>query len=604
LVRIALLLGAVAAICLTGTVALARDSPDLSDLPEWARKPQTVQRKALVIGLDEYVVARPLVTPSYDAKKVAETLHDDMHFDSVDHVNAKRLSRDEMIDRIEAFGATLIPGDIALVFFSGHGVSIGGRDFLVPSNATIAWPGREPFTYVSLDFVLDTLIEKNVAVAVVILDACRTSPFVLDAPEPFYFDVGNKPAPAPPATTVATLGLVPAPAPAPAGPDSNPVASTAAGPTPLPIPTLDELGSPPPTPAADYGDGIGAATPMTGVIVGYAAAAGKPAFSLMPGDTPDDNSLFTRQLVIDLLEDDSLLNILGTTSSSVSYETKTKQVPWMEAGGTPPFALVTSDSLEKKDLARWRRLVSTTTEPTDLEQQLGKFVSLHPDSRFAQAARIRLAALKATPRAAAAQPALQPVSIDVATVGGNLIATTVQTSDQSGEVVVARATRPLQMNASPVVGWSGKLANLAKTATIQEGERLQVLEVLPDAQAAKVQTASGQIGFVRGVTISSSATIAFQTQYTPDGLDAPFDDAQRAYLEKSVTRAYRSVVIKLGPSTVKDNAAPQIVFDRGLRLKEMLVSFGYDRDRVRVDTNDQAAPDTVEIVITQDGGAA
>lgn len=595
--RIALMLGAVAAICLTGTVALAQEPSDLSDLPEWARKPQAVQRKALVIGLDEYVVARRLVTPSYDAKKVADTLHDDMHFDSVDHVNAKSLSRDEMIDRIEAFGATLAAGDIALVFFSGHGVSISGRDFLVPSNAAIAWPGREPFTYVSLDFVLDTLIEKNVAVAVVILDACRTSPFVLDAPEPFYFDAGNKPPP--PATNVAALG----PVPTTAGPASNP-AAPAAGSITLPIPTLDELGSPPPTPAADYGDGIGAATPMTGVIVGYAAAAGKPAFSLMHGDTPDKSSLFTRQLVIDLLEDDTLLNILGRTSSSVSFETKTKQVPWMEAGGTPPFALMTSGSFEEKDLARWRRLVSTTTEPTDLEQQLGKFVSLHPDSRFAQAARIELAKLKATPRAAAAQPALQPVNIDVATVSGNLIATTVETSDQSGEVVVARATRPLQMNASPVVGWSGKLANLAKAATIQEGERLQVLEVLPGAQAAKVQTASGQIGFVRGVTISSSATIAFQTQYTPDGLDAPFDDAQRAYLEKSVTRAYRSVVIKLGPSTVKDNAAPQIVFDRGLRLKEMLVSFGYDRDRIRVDANDQAASDTVEIVITQDGGAA
>lgn len=65
-----------------------------------------------------------------DAKAIGNTLAR-LGFDVI---RGRDLSLQGMWDKVDEFTAKLRPGDIALVFYAGHGVSIGGVNYLVPSD--------------------------------------------------------------------------------------------------------------------------------------------------------------------------------------------------------------------------------------------------------------------------------------------------------------------------------------------------------------------------------------------------------------------------------------------------------------------------------------
>ena len=92
-------------------------------------------RVALVVGNSAYQVA-PLANPVGDARLVAETLRglgfEVIERSDVDQKGMKRLIRD--------FGETLEdagPDAVGLFFFAGHGVQLGGENYLIPVDAEI-----------------------------------------------------------------------------------------------------------------------------------------------------------------------------------------------------------------------------------------------------------------------------------------------------------------------------------------------------------------------------------------------------------------------------------------------------------------------------------
>lgn len=66
------------------------------------------------------------------------------------------------------------PGAIVLVYFSGHGFAVDGRDFLVPADATLSrgWP--QPDSGVSLSNLLWELGHAAGSTNIVLIDACRS----------------------------------------------------------------------------------------------------------------------------------------------------------------------------------------------------------------------------------------------------------------------------------------------------------------------------------------------------------------------------------------------------------------------------------------------
>src|SRR4051794_2732138 len=101
----------------------------LSPLPVLAQD-HPLKGVALVIGESDYATLNKLDNPKRDARAMDDLL-DELGF-QVDRVldgDAKKL-RQQIADFVdEAKDA-----DVALIYYSGHGVEAGGQDFLVPTD--------------------------------------------------------------------------------------------------------------------------------------------------------------------------------------------------------------------------------------------------------------------------------------------------------------------------------------------------------------------------------------------------------------------------------------------------------------------------------------
>src|SRR5262245_31505090 len=89
------------------------------------------KKVALVIGNSAYVHGTPLDNPKRDAEAIGATLKK-LGFKLVGnrpHVDLDKATTDRMI---EDFGIMAQDADIALFYFSGHGMQIGGTNYLVP----------------------------------------------------------------------------------------------------------------------------------------------------------------------------------------------------------------------------------------------------------------------------------------------------------------------------------------------------------------------------------------------------------------------------------------------------------------------------------------
>lgn len=140
------------------------------------REQQSVSkaRTALVIGNSDYLTARKLSNPSNDATDMAKALSD-LGFDVVFGTN---LSLKEMTEKVREFGDKLkTNGGVGLFYYAGHGVQVGGKNFLVPVEADIPREDEIDFNAFNVDVVFRKMASANNGLNIVILDACRNNPF-------------------------------------------------------------------------------------------------------------------------------------------------------------------------------------------------------------------------------------------------------------------------------------------------------------------------------------------------------------------------------------------------------------------------------------------
>jgi hypothetical protein len=132
------------------------------------------RRVALVIGNSAYRNAGVLPNTSNDAKAIA-ALFTKAGFDFVDL--RQDLGVVDFKRAIRGFMSEAGSADIAVVYYAGHGIESGGKNYLIPIDAKLATDFDADDETVMLDRVIAAL-EPAHQLRLVILDACRENPFL------------------------------------------------------------------------------------------------------------------------------------------------------------------------------------------------------------------------------------------------------------------------------------------------------------------------------------------------------------------------------------------------------------------------------------------
>ena len=129
------------------------------------------RRIALVIGNSVYQNTAELKNPKNDAGDMAGSLRR-LGFEVFEGHDLDKRSMERMIRQ---FGVKLSGADLALFFYAGHGVAVGGQNYLVPTDARLASEGDADFEGLALTLVLKQM-EREAKTSIVLLDACRDNP--------------------------------------------------------------------------------------------------------------------------------------------------------------------------------------------------------------------------------------------------------------------------------------------------------------------------------------------------------------------------------------------------------------------------------------------
>ncbi|NQT16790.1 MAG: caspase family protein, partial [Planctomycetes bacterium] len=127
---------------------------------------------ALVIGNASYKEA-PLRCPVNDASDIAETL-ENLGFTVAKLTDA---NQQEMENAIRSLGQRVKEDDTALFYFSGHGLQVGGVNYLVPIGMQAHSEDEVKYKGVPAEMVLDKLETAGSRMNIIVLDACRSNPF-------------------------------------------------------------------------------------------------------------------------------------------------------------------------------------------------------------------------------------------------------------------------------------------------------------------------------------------------------------------------------------------------------------------------------------------
>jgi formylglycine-generating enzyme required for sulfatase activity len=135
---------------------------------------QKDERVALVIANAKYPDAStPLATPITDATKLADELRR-LNFSVEFKTN---LAKKDMQRAIDVFTGKIKDGTTAFFYFSGIGLQVSRRSYLIPTNAQIWSEADVRRDGVSVDALLAEVHRKGAKVKIVIIDAARRNPF-------------------------------------------------------------------------------------------------------------------------------------------------------------------------------------------------------------------------------------------------------------------------------------------------------------------------------------------------------------------------------------------------------------------------------------------
>jgi hypothetical protein len=132
------------------------------------------RRVALVIGNAAYLKWSALGNPGKDAAAVAAALEKQLGFEKV--ILKLDLTEKGFKAALIEFAQVAAGADLGLIYYAGHGMEAGGRNFLIPVDAEPPTPASLDLHAIPLDAVMRRLDGVS-RLRLVVLDACRSNPF-------------------------------------------------------------------------------------------------------------------------------------------------------------------------------------------------------------------------------------------------------------------------------------------------------------------------------------------------------------------------------------------------------------------------------------------
>lgn len=515
-----MLRGVLAGICAVGLI-VAPASLQANDATDWSKAEHRPARRALVLGVSSYDHARQLVTPVNDALAAEKAFHD-LRFASVDVVpGSGRMGRGEMIAAVRSFAAKLAPGDMAVVYFSGHGVQVDGVNYLVGSDGPVepTFPGLE---WVSVDFVVGEIARRNVGAALIVLDACRADPFS--------------------GTQVEDRDVLDGPI-------------TAATP-----PSVAQGLAPPGVPGP--------------YILAFAAQPKMASYSRLNKDPPTASSIYTRSLVSRLVRNAPLRRALAAVDTDVRAATRNLQTPMSSSSAVYDLPMDGSQPEPTTTEEEWAYVIKV--EP--LAQQiveLTDFLTFHPLSVHAAAARSRLATIKGEPSpgpdvalSSDDQP-MPPVVL------GTLLGAR---SSADGTTAVTNVPVRMRERRNAGRGLGG----------LPAGAMVKLLEY--KGGFARVLAADGRSGWIEGVRQADPGRTSTVVRLSFQGGDEYADVKDWSSLGNaagSLSAKTTAVTVRTGRGGSEDAAQAELAGRlRALRIRDYVVRLGVPPERVAISQND------------------
>jgi uncharacterized caspase-like protein len=157
--------------------ALFRDDaapPPQLQTPAAAPKPAASigRRVALILGNSSYKFMPTLQNPRNDAADVERALKN-LGFETV---MATDLDRSGMNAAVERFSRIVRGADLAMVYYSGHGMQFDGKNYLLPVDANLeSIEDVNRYRLLPVDDLIEVLGGAS-GLKLIVLDACRSNP--------------------------------------------------------------------------------------------------------------------------------------------------------------------------------------------------------------------------------------------------------------------------------------------------------------------------------------------------------------------------------------------------------------------------------------------
>ncbi|WP_209425460.1 caspase family protein [Pararhodobacter sp. SW119] len=143
-------------------------------------------RVALVIGNADYAAVPALENPVNDSRDVSAAL-ESLNFRVF---RGENLTQAELRAQFDEFLQAAHRAEVALLFYAGHGLQVGARNFIVPTDFAIDGQAEVMEGLIPLDEMLAEL-EKTPALKLIFLDACRDNPLGAEGAEDGLARVGS-----------------------------------------------------------------------------------------------------------------------------------------------------------------------------------------------------------------------------------------------------------------------------------------------------------------------------------------------------------------------------------------------------------------------------
>ena len=134
---------------------------------------QAAKRVALLIGNEKYEATSQLNNPANDVELMKASF-EDAGFDDVKTVHD--VDRAAMVRALRDFEDAASGAEVAIIYYSGHGMEMNGQNFLLPVDVSLKTDKDVEDEAIPLDRVQRSL-EGATRLKLVILDACRNNPF-------------------------------------------------------------------------------------------------------------------------------------------------------------------------------------------------------------------------------------------------------------------------------------------------------------------------------------------------------------------------------------------------------------------------------------------